>query len=1013
MVIKPRPEDKGRSLLDWRVWVIVILTIGLCVFSMSGWLIEGPRRLLNVIMSRPIIKKGVFTLGAIMTGVMLAIVFAVPAHAAGEDPAFRIINIKAEYGHIVFEVEHLYPDGTRDYMENYTIRGEEWFKKPRVLNDAGQILLADGSVAPYTFAFDRSFQYLPAGHEWMRSADPFVDIEGILDAAVLTHEARLNTEWERGDQRLITTPLDYTRNYLDGLDGYTPNDEDGALSLVQYFAPYLGMAYSVIDGDAVPYYGELPPADMAIGIESGTVEIFYSAANDGGDSIGSTVGRNGNDTYSDMRNGSGTAVGYYWADAYNRFIHRAWDTDKWQTGERWISTFNTSSLPDGAMITDAVWSSAGTYKYDSWNDTIDIVENNQADYNYAASSDYQLVGDTLYGEELISNLSVSADGTYNDFTLNATGIAAVSKTGVTYIASRTGVDRDNSDPGGWCSGCQKRSDYRFGSEEEILSGDKRPKLTITYITATAAITGTIGDGSSEQEVRDGGGTVIITLTDDTWVAAGATFDAQRQNIIDGLDSAQSETYGWNAEVRDKMSVGSVIRTSDTVVTITVDAADVGGYRITSGETITATVPASASVLAGSLTATPTFAISAISETAATTGTLSDDGTTAEVIAGGQTVIITLTNTKWVADGGTFDAQRQSIIDGMVSGSSDTFGWNAIRSSFAVTDVVRTSDTVVTITLSAAPTYAILAAETITVTAPAAALVYGAAIASPPTFDISPTFVESGTWVSPAINLSPITDLSFCAIGWSTTLPAGTSVVMEYSTDGGGSYSTATNGSCPLTLRSNPSTITDLRVKATLTRTLATTTPQVDALGFIFGDTAGQTVRYQLMDTPSLTITDLSGNGHSGTMSFPTQPTGIDSTVGSMTAIRAATSPQTRLGVPQMTSPVTGTAVSDNLFNLDETGWAALPGYDIINTMSSSGDGLPIQFVWYIFLGFLIIMAGFFALNLTNSLFAAGVAMAIGIGAALAIGGGLMPGWVIFIFIPVALGLVLLRPRLAI
>ena len=59
------------------------------------------------------------------------------------------------------------------------------------------------------------------------------------------------------------------------------------------------------------------------------------------------------------------------------------------------------------------------------------------------------------------------------------------------------------------------------------------------------------------------------------------------------------------------------------------------------------------------------------------------------------------------------------------------------------------------------------------------------------------------------------------------------------------------------------------------------------------------------------------------------------------------------------------------------------------------------------------MGGFFALNLTQSLFAAAVTMGIGIGAALAIGGGLMPGWVIFVFIPIAVGLIFLRPRLAI
>jgi hypothetical protein len=695
------------------------------------------------------------------------------------------------------------------------------------------------------------------------------------------------------------------------------------------------------------------------------------------------------------------------------------------TSTRDVIYFDTSSISAASTVTSATFSA---YMYGAASNAGDgsqattmrrLLRNwneSQVTWNvYSSGNSWTTAGAGSDGNDRIA--AISATRSHN----NSGGAAGAY---VDWTGSTLTTDVQNFVDGGYTNygwlltcGCEARgaSAYSFAEyySSDYGSQSYRPKLVVVHTNPSAAVTGTVGDGATEQEVRAGDGTVIITLTDDTWVAAGGTFDGQRQNIIDGLDSAQSETYGWNAEVRDKMAVGSVIRTSDTVVTITISASDVAAYRITSAETITVTVPSSSVASGTTLTATPTFAISANAESAATTGTLSDDGTTAEVIAGGQTVIITLTNTTWVAAGSTFNAQRQNIIDGMVSGSSDTFGWNAIRSSFAVGDVVRTSDTVVTITLSAASTYAILATETITVTVPASAIVYAAAIVSPPTFDISPRFVASGTWVSPAINLSPITVLGYCAVGWSQTTPAGTSVVVEYSTNGGSDYSTATNGSCPLTIGDNISSITDFRIRASLTRTTDTTTPQVDALGVIFGDENGQTVRYQLNDTPALTILDRTGNGYTGTMSFPSQPSGLDTTVGSMTALRDPTTAQINLGIPQFTSPVTGSAVSANLFNLDETGWAELPGYSIINSMSTAGDGLPIQFVWYIFLGFLIIMGGFFALNLTNSLFASAATMGVGIGAALAIGGGLMPGWVIFVFLPIAIGLVFLRPRLAI
>jgi hypothetical protein len=114
---------------------------------------------------------------------------------------------------------------------------------------------------------------------------------------------------------------------------------------------------------------------------------------------------------------------------------------------------------------------------------------------------------------------------------------------------------------------------------------------------SGAVSGTITSSTTKTDIVSGGKTIVITLTGDTWVPIGAAFDAQRQNIIDGLNSAQSETNGWNNEVRDKQSVSGVVRTSNTEVTITLDAQ--AAYDISANETITATVPASALVASSS------------------------------------------------------------------------------------------------------------------------------------------------------------------------------------------------------------------------------------------------------------------------------------------------------------------------------------------------------------------------------------------------------------------------------
>lgn len=135
--------------------------------------------------------------------------------------------------------------------------------------------------------------------------------------------------------------------------------------------------------------------------------------------------------------------------------------------------------------------------------------------------------------------------------------------------------------------------------------------TLTFATpVTAAISGTITASVTESDIVTGGKTLIITLSGDTWIASGpASFDLQRDEIITGVTSAQSEASGWNLVPKALQSLGGVIRTSDTVVTITWDA--FATYNITAQETVTITVPGTALVGTNTIIATPTFTVSDI------------------------------------------------------------------------------------------------------------------------------------------------------------------------------------------------------------------------------------------------------------------------------------------------------------------------------------------------------------------------------------------------------------------
>lgn len=135
---------------------------------------------------------------------------------------------------------------------------------------------------------------------------------------------------------------------------------------------------------------------------------------------------------------------------------------------------------------------------------------------------------------------------------------------------------------------------------EVLINAVQMDIAYTESAESVVASGTITT-ADEQDIIDGGITILLDLTGVTWATAGATFDAQRQNIINGIDSAQTETLGWNNEVQANMDVTRVVRTSDTRVTITLNAAECADYKITADEILTATIPASAHSGAGILT----------------------------------------------------------------------------------------------------------------------------------------------------------------------------------------------------------------------------------------------------------------------------------------------------------------------------------------------------------------------------------------------------------------------------
>jgi len=143
----------------------------------------------------------------------------------------------------------------------------------------------------------------------------------------------------------------------------------------------------------------------------------------------------------------------------------------------------------------------------------------------------------------------------------------------------------------------------------LYGGPRLPYVGFTdrAVVISAILSGSVSDGVLESQLASSWEDAVIILDNATWVS-GQNFNDARQSIIDGFDSAGSETFGWNAEIRDKLNPVSVFRVSDTQVRLELNG--FSGYSIDANETIQLVIPNSAFSGSVDVTALPTFDVTA-------------------------------------------------------------------------------------------------------------------------------------------------------------------------------------------------------------------------------------------------------------------------------------------------------------------------------------------------------------------------------------------------------------------
>ena len=220
---------------------------------------------------------------------------------------------------------------------------------------------------------------------------------------------------------------------------------------------------------------------------------------------------------------------------------------------------------------------------------------------------------------------------------------------------------------------------------------------------------------------------MITLTGDTWTQGVGQLDetgnGASDQLIRGFTSMQSESFGWNAVVRAGMPQANVQRTTDTVVTITVQ--QFSSFDITAPETIEVVIPPVAVSSAQAVVA-PSFVVLPIKGSATLSGRLIEQPAEASLCCGeGLQLTISLTDDTWVAGVGLDDGSSAVLFAGLTALQDEPGGWNAVLQpallSAGAGSVQRVSDTQVVISLPPLAAYTISAPETILVAIPAAAI----------------------------------------------------------------------------------------------------------------------------------------------------------------------------------------------------------------------------------------------------------------------------------------------------
>ncbi len=163
-------------------------------------------------------------------------------------------------------------------------------------------------------------------------------------------------------------------------------------------------------------------------------------------------------------------------------------TNQWNNLYRFIALFDTSNIPDTNDVTAATFSLYGGI-YAKADDAgiapnVNIYASTPATNTNLVAGDFTKVASTSFSD--VITYANWNDAGYNNFALNATGLAAVSKTSVTKLGARNASYDVAATPPAWNVGGKNSYVSCYFADQAGTSTD--PMLSVTYSTAAGGAT---------------------------------------------------------------------------------------------------------------------------------------------------------------------------------------------------------------------------------------------------------------------------------------------------------------------------------------------------------------------------------------------------------------------------------------------------------------------------------------------------------------------------------------------